>query len=157
LQRVRDETVRLLLVDDNQDNLEILSVILGEKYHVSSHACPQEALAALEAAKPNLVLLDIGMIPVDGLQCLTAIRGTPGYGSIPAIALTAYAGDADRKVFLTAGFQAVVTKPILDPQQLFGPISALLAREASRSGDAARGEGGEQDGPGSRRPAWCLR
>jgi len=117
---------RVLLVDDNQDNLEILTVILSEKYDVLSYACAQEALAAVEATGPDLVLLDIGMSPVDGLQCLTATRAIPGYGSIPAIALTAYARDVDRKAFLATGFQAVVTKPILDHQELFGAITALL-------------------------------
>lgn len=127
------ETARLVLVDDNQDNLEILTVILGEKYHVSSYACVQAALTALERAKPDLLLLDIGMTPVDGLQCLNAIRAIPGYGCIPAIALTAYARDVDRKAFLTAGFQAVVTKPILDHGELFGSIAALLASQAAPS------------------------
>ena len=122
---------RLLLVDDDQDNLDILTVILREKYEVGSYACAEEALAALEAARPDLVLLDIGMRPVDGLQCLKAIRATPGYGSIPAIALTAYAHDVERKAFLAAGFHAVVTKPILDQEDLFGAIDALLSHGAS--------------------------
>ena len=118
---------RLLLVDDDKDNLEILTVILSAKYDVLSYPCAEEALAALEAARPDLVLLDIAMTPVDGLQCLKAIRAMPGYGRIPAIALTAYARDVERKAFLTGGFQAVVTKPILDHQDLFKPIDALLA------------------------------
>jgi CheY-like chemotaxis protein len=123
---------RLLLVDDDKDNLDILTVILREKYYdVESYACAEEALAALEAARPDLVLLDIGMRPVDGLQCLKAIRATPGYGSIPAIALTAYAHDVERKAFLAAGFHAVVTKPILDQEDLFGAIDALLANPGS--------------------------
>ena len=141
------KTARLLLVDDNQDNLEILTVILGEKYHVLSYACAQEALTALEAAKPDLVLLDIGMSPVDGLQCLEAIRGMPGYGSIPAIALTAYARDVEREAFLTAGFQAVVTKPILDHEDLFGSVIALLASEAAPNCGPSAGDPG-YDQPG---------
>ena len=120
---------RLLLVDDDKDNLEILTVILSAKYDVSSYPCAEEALAALEAAKPDLVLLDIAMTPVDGLQCLKAIRAMPGYGRIPAIALTAYARDVERQAFLTGGFQAVVTKPILDHQDLFEAIDALLVSE----------------------------
>ena len=79
--------------------------------------------------KPDLVLLDIAMTPVDGLQCLKAIRARPGYGRIPAIALTAYARDVERQAFLTGGFQAVVTKPILDHQDLFEAIDALLVSE----------------------------
>jgi CheY-like chemotaxis protein len=124
-------TDRLLLVDDNPDNLEVLTVILGQKYRVHGYACAQEALTALETAKPNLLLLDIGMTPVDGVQCLKAIRAIPGYGSIPAIALTAYARDVERKAFFAAGFQAVVTKPIFDPGDLFAAIAPLLTTESS--------------------------
>jgi CheY-like chemotaxis protein len=125
------KTARLLLVDDNRDNLEILTVILGEKYHVLSYACAEEALMALEAARPDLVMLDIGMSPVDGLQCLEAIRGLPGFGRLPAIALTAYARDVERQAFLAAGFQAVVTKPVLDHEELFGVITAVLTSRAT--------------------------
>jgi CheY-like chemotaxis protein len=128
---------RLLLVDDNRDNLELLTVVLGEKYHVSSHASAEQALAALDVARPDVVLLDIGMSPVDGLQCLEAIRARPGYGGIPAMALTAYARDVERKAFLAAGFQAVVTKPILDPEALFGSIAELLASSRHREPGAA--------------------
>ena len=123
--------MRLLLVDDNQDNLELLTAILSERYQVSSFACAREALAALEAAKPDLVVLDIGMSPIDGLGCLQTIRDRPGYSSIPAIALTAYARDVERKAFLATGFDAVVTKPILDYQELFGRITALLEQETA--------------------------
>ena len=123
--------MRLLLVDDNQDNLELLTAILSERYQVSSFACAQKALAALDAAMPDLVLLDIGMSPIDGLGCLQTIRDMPGYGNIPAIALTAYARDVERKAFLATGFDAVVTKPILDYQELFGPIAALLEQETA--------------------------
>lgn len=136
---------RVLLVDDNEDNLELLAVILRDSYEVLSYACAQEALTALEAAKPDLLLLDIGMTPIDGLQCLKAIRATPGYGSIPAIALTAYARDAERKAFLAAGFQAVVTKPIIDHQELFATLSALLTSVAApRQNGSAGGSGNDQ-------------
>jgi CheY-like chemotaxis protein len=74
------------------------------------------------------------MSPVDGLQCLEVIRSLPGYRSIPAIALTAYAHDVERKAFVAAGFQAVVTKPILDQQELFGSITALLHPHEPRAG-----------------------
>jgi CheY-like chemotaxis protein len=150
------KTAWLLLVDDNQDNLEVLTVILSEKYHVLSYTCAQEALTALAATKPDLVLLDIGMSPVDGLQCLKAIRAMPGYGSIPAIALTAYARDVERKAFLTAGFQAVVTKPILDHQELFGSITALLAAEAAPSCPSAGDPGVRPTRPERPRLGWRL-
>jgi CheY-like chemotaxis protein len=128
------ETARLLLVDDDQDNLDVLMVILSATYRVVGYGCASDALTALEAVKPDLVVLDIGMSPIDGLQCLKAIRAVPGYGSIPAVALTAYAGAAERKTFLDAGFQAVVTKPILDQGELFATINILLTPGARTQG-----------------------
>jgi CheY-like chemotaxis protein len=133
---------RILLVDDNEDNLEVLAVMLRESYEVVTYACAQEALTALEAAKPDLLLLDIGMAPIDGLQCVKAIRAMPGYRSTPAIALTAYAHDAERKAFLAAGFQAVVTKPIIDHRELFATISALLTSVAALSQNGSTGSAG---------------
>jgi hypothetical protein len=128
-------TARLLLVDDDRDNLEVLTVILGETYRVWSYRGAAEALAALEAARPDLVVLDIGMSPVDGLQCLEAIRARPGYDRVPAVALTAFARDLDRKAFLAAGFEAVVTKPVLDHRELLAVIGSLLTSAADRPDD----------------------
>lgn len=120
------KSAQLLLVDDDPDNLEILTVILSEKYSVLGYAAVPDALRALEVAKPDVAVLDIGMDPVDGVQCLKAIRAMPRHGSIPAVALTAYARDDERKAFLAAGFQVVVTKPILDHQELFAAIAPLV-------------------------------
>jgi CheY-like chemotaxis protein len=118
---------RLLLVDDNQDNLEIVSVFLGQTYEVYSYGSAAEALSALDTVRPDLLVLDICMRGVDGVQCLQAIRAKPGYSAIPAVALTAFARDVERKAFLDAGFQAVITKPILDDRQLIGAIERVLA------------------------------
>ena len=124
---------RLLLVDDNRDNLEILSVLLSEKYHVAGFGSAAEALAALDTVKPDVLVLDIGMSPVDGVQCLTAIRAQPGYSTTPAVALTAFARDSERAEFLAAGFQRVVTKPILDHGTLIRAIDATLEPRGPRS------------------------
>jgi CheY-like chemotaxis protein len=78
-------------------------------------------------------VLDIGMAPIDGVQCLQAIRARPGYARIPAIALTAFARDVERNAFLEAGFQAVVTKPILDHRAFLAAIEGLLEWPALRS------------------------
>jgi two-component system CheB/CheR fusion protein len=124
-------TARLLVVEDDQDTLDLFALWLGEKYRVFSYRCAAEALAALEAAKPDLLLLDIGMRPIDGLECLKAIRATPGYNTIPAIALTGYARDCERAAFQAAGFEAVLTKPILD-NDLFAAIAAMFAQLGDR-------------------------
>jgi CheY-like chemotaxis protein len=122
--------ITLLLVEDHRDNREVLTVMLGQKYTVASYGSAAEALTALigDGVRPELLVLDIGMKPVDGLECLTAIRALPRYSTTPAIALTGYAREVDRQAFLAAGFQAVVTKPILDHPELETLIDRLLRR-----------------------------
>src|SRR5687768_12779238 len=133
------KTARLLLVDDNPDNLEILGVLLAQKYDVWSYGSAADALSALASVKPDLLVLDIRMRAVDGVQCLKTIRALPGYGAIPAIALTAFARDEEHKAFLDARVQAVVTKPVLDDRPLFATIDRLLRATASRRPLAAAG------------------
>ena len=124
---------RLLLVDDNPDNLEIVTFFLSQKYDVYGYASAAEALSAIDTVRPELLVLDIRMRGVDGMQCLQAIRAKPGYATIPAVALTAFARNVEQNAFLDAGFQAVVTKPILDDRQLVGIIERVLsARRLSR-------------------------
>jgi CheY-like chemotaxis protein len=129
--------VRLLLVDDSPDNLEVLAVLLAEKYRVWSYGSAAEALRALETVKPDVLVLDIGMVPVDGVECLAAIRAIPGYSGVPAIALTAFARDIEREAFLGAGFQAVVTKPILD-DELIVAVDTLIESPAPAGSPAPR-------------------
>ena len=119
-------TTRLLLVEDDQDSLDLFVMWLSGKYCVFSYRCPLDAVNALETARPDLLILDIGIGPLDGVQCLKAIRAVPGYDSIPAIALTGYARDDEQEAFRAAGFQAVLTKPVLD-DALLGAVAAVLA------------------------------
>lgn len=117
---------QLLLVEDDADNREMLTILLSGSYSVASYGSAEEALEALEAVRPDLLLLDIGMKPVDGVRCLQAIRAQSGFSETSAIALTGFAREVDRQAFLAAGFQAVVTKPIVDYQALETLIDTLL-------------------------------
>jgi CheY-like chemotaxis protein len=123
-------TKSILLADDHADNLELLSIILGEDYNVRACASAVEALIALEEFTPDLLVLDVRMHPFDGVECLKAIRAKPGYTTIPAIALTALARDVDRAALLEAGFDDVVTKPIFDYECLKRTIDGLLKSSA---------------------------
>jgi CheY-like chemotaxis protein len=132
----------ILLVEDNQDNRDVLTVMLGERYCVWSYGSAAEALSALETVSPDLLVLDIGMKPVNGLDCLRAIRAIRRYSTIPAIALTGYAREVDRAEFLAGGFQAVVTKPILDYGDLEMLIDTLLGSAfTAPSSEMSRGNG----------------
>jgi CheY-like chemotaxis protein len=135
---------RLLLVDDNRDNLEILTVMLGTRYHVAGCGSAAEALTLLDTFRPDVLVLDIRMTPVDGVQCLEAIRAVAGYARTPAIALTAFAREVEQQAFRAAGFQAVVTKPIIDYGQLEGVIDGVL--ESAGSSATASTDAPEPDG-----------
>lgn len=119
-------TAQLLVVDDNRDSLDMLAIILSQRYRVLGYYSAPDALTAAATVRPDLLLLDIGMDPMDGMQCLKAIRALPQCEGIPAIALTGYARVAERVQFLAAGFQEVVAKPVLDHQKLLALIDSVL-------------------------------
>jgi PAS domain S-box-containing protein len=110
----------VLVVDDEPDTLEMLVCAL-EKYsaEVIAVSSAQEAFNALISFKPNILVSDIGMPQADGYELLSRIRTLPPSqgGQIPAIALTAYVREEDRKKTKLAGFQAHLAKPI-EPREL---------------------------------------
>jgi CheY-like chemotaxis protein len=122
---------KLVLVDDDRDHLEALSIFFEEKYTVFGYASAMEATEAIGAVKPDVMVLDIGMRPVDGMQCLQAIRAAPENRDIPAVALTGFARDVERQRFLDGGFQAVVVKPVLQLGELVAVIDRLLSFRTS--------------------------
>jgi CheY-like chemotaxis protein len=128
---------RLLLIDDVPDSLEFLAVLLGDKYQVFTYSSGGEALFVLKEVKPDLLLLDIRMFPMDGLDFLKAVRAVSGFDSIPAIAVTALAREVEKKTLLDEGFQAVVTKPILDLPNLEATIARMLRPAAPMEDGAA--------------------
>jgi CheY-like chemotaxis protein len=123
----------VVLVEDDEDTLEAFSILLGEKYRVVAYRSGLEAVRAIDAAKPDVLLLDIGMAPVDGVQCLEAIRARPAYRDLPAVALTGFARDVECERFIAVGFQAVVVKPVMDHQRLMAVIDRLVSARRTRA------------------------
>jgi len=117
---------QLLIIDNAPDNLEVLTVLLRDKYDVFSYASCGDALKDLQDIKPDLLLLDVRMFPMNGVDFLREVRATRRFCRIPAIAVTALAHDAERQRFLEAGFEDIVTKPILDLPNLERIIDRLL-------------------------------
>jgi CheY-like chemotaxis protein len=117
---------RIIIVDDHVDSLELMEIMLGDDYDVFTYASAAEALKVVQEVKPALLMLDVCMYPIDGIECLKAIRATEGNQLIPAIALTALARDIDKQTLLAAGFQAIVTKPLLDLDALRSSLEGLL-------------------------------
>ncbi|TLD69989.1 response regulator [Phragmitibacter flavus] len=122
--------LKLLAVDDDQDARELLRWGLGQYgAEVIVAGSAEEALALAKAEKFDVLISDIGMPGMDGLEMITLLRGqTDGQNSdIPAVALTAFAAVEDRKGALVAGFDNYLSKPV-DLGEVVVVVSRLLRR-----------------------------
>ena len=122
--------INVLAVDDDADARDLV-VFLLENYGASVTAVSNaaDALAVLTQSVPDLLLSDIGMPDTNGYLLVQQVRALPKEqgGLVPAIALTAYAGEIDYQQALAAGFQRHLSKP-LDPQKLVQAILGVLDR-----------------------------
>jgi CheY-like chemotaxis protein len=121
---------RILVVDDDQDSQELLAFMLEQEgAEIQTVSSAVEALKILTNWQPDVLLSDIGMPQIDGYTLIRQIRNLPKEqgGETPAIALTAYAAEADRETALSCGFQQHITKPI-DPVECIGAIIELLGK-----------------------------
>ena len=114
------------VVEDNADNRLLLQAILGGEYDVHEYESAEAALAGFEEAPPDLVLLDISLPGMSGVELIGWLRQHPRFARMPVIALTAHAMAGDRETYLAAGFDAYVTKPIVDETVLLRTIARLV-------------------------------
>lgn len=122
--------VRVLAVDDDADALMMLKEILETAHaDVTVASSAKDALAVLEDAKTDVLVADIGMPQVSGLDLIANVRGSknPDIQGVPAAALTAYTRAEDRVKVLHAGFQVHLSKPI-DPTEFTAAIASLSRR-----------------------------
>jgi PAS domain S-box-containing protein len=127
--------LKVLIVDDEADTREVLKVMLAESgLEVTTAASAEEALELLESWQPKLLVSDIGMPGEDGYSLIRQVRQlSPAEGgSIPAVALTAYSREEDRKQVLSAGFQMHVAKPV-EPAELLKAIATLTEQAIASS------------------------
>jgi len=103
---------RILLAEDHESNVMAIEDFLkASGYEVFSAQNGREVLSKIEEADPDLILMDIQMPEMDGLEATVLLRADPRYGSIPIIALTALAMTGDRERCLEAGMNAYLSKP----------------------------------------------
>ena len=133
---------RLLLVEDNVVNQKVVLAILRKKgYQIDVANDGHEALEKLESAEAqyNLILMDVQMPVLDGLEATRAIRRDPRWGKTPIIAMTAHAMNGDRERCLDAGMDAYISKPV-QPAHLVATIEKHLNIRAAEG--TGRTEGG---------------
>ena len=126
--------LRILVVDDDADTRDMVSAILksqGAQVEVAASAA--EALSALSAARPHILVSDVEMPGQDGYELIRKVRQLPpeAGGKVPAAALTAYARPEDRMRALMAGFQIHVPKPV-QPAELVAVVASLAGRTGPR-------------------------
>jgi CheY-like chemotaxis protein len=122
----RDAGPLILVAEDNPVGMRVLrSALQRRRARVVTAANGQAAIEAAQNNQVDLILMDLQMPEMDGLEAAQAIRRLPGYGSVPILALTANCSDQIRDQCLRSGMQAYLSKPI-NSQELWAAISRYL-------------------------------
>lgn len=118
----------ILIVDDNALNLKLARVVLQlEGYEIHTAVDADSALAVLDAHHPRLILMDVQLPGVDGLELTRRLKADPARRHIVIVALTASAMLGDEDKALAAGCDGYVTKPI-SPDALARTVAEFLTR-----------------------------
>ena len=138
---------RILIVEDDPDIAELVARYLDKAGFTTEHAgSGVEALQAVSARPPDLIVLDLMLPHVDGIEVCRTIRANEKTAALPIIMLTARADESERIVGLELGADDYLAKPF-SPGELVARVRALL-RRAQRSGPAAKpGSGSGAYGP----------
>jgi CheY-like chemotaxis protein len=117
---------RVLIVDDEPDNIELLGRRLSRRgYEILKATSALEGIALATSAKPDLILMDIKMPQIDGLEATRRLKAEPQTQTIPIITLTAHAMAEDKANALAAGANDYESKPV-DLPVLLTKMEALL-------------------------------
>jgi CheY-like chemotaxis protein len=120
---------RILIVDDNPTNLKLVTYLVrANGYEVTTAGDAGEAMAAIASSRPALILMDLQLPGIDGLELTRRLKADSATRDIKIIAVTAYAMKGDQEKALAAGCDAYVTKPI-DTRAL----PALIAKQLGAS------------------------
>jgi CheY-like chemotaxis protein len=116
----------VLLADDFQDGRELYEEYLRARgYQVVAAEDGLQALSLAHIARPAVILLDVRMPRMSGLEAMQILKKQPAFRQTPIVALTAYALDSEREMFLSSGFDAVLAKPCL-PADVARTVEQLL-------------------------------
>jgi two-component system cell cycle response regulator DivK len=104
---------KILVIEDNEKNLKLAAfLLLKQGYEVQTAINAEEGIALANAEQPDLILMDIQLPGMDGIQATQVLRSNPSTEHIKIIALTAFAMDGDQQRILEAGFDSYISKPI---------------------------------------------
>lgn len=121
----------VLIVEDNERNMRLMRLLLRPLGYTLLEAVDgREALETLETTTPDIILVDIQLPDVDGLEITRRLRKQSRFAATPIVALTAYAMPGDREMFLRAGCTGYVAKPI-DTRAFPDIIASYLHTDAT--------------------------
>jgi CheY-like chemotaxis protein len=104
---------RILVVEDNEKNMKLFRDVLQAKgYDPIEASSGEQAVELATEHVPDLILMDVQLPGIDGVEALARIRGNERTAAIPVLALTAQAMAGDRERFLAAGFDGYISKPV---------------------------------------------
>ena len=130
--------MRILVVDDEPDAIELMRFNLkASGYEVLTAEDGEEALAKARKFSPDMILLDVMLPEIDGLEVCKILRRDPATASLPIIMLTAKASEIDRVLGLEFGADDYVTKPF-SPRELMLRVRNLLKRKESSKEEVER-------------------
>lgn len=125
---MKKKDIRILLVDDEQDILEIVGYNLSQEgYQILTATNGAEAVARAKKELPHLILMDVMMPEMDGMEATEAIRKIPGLSNVIIAFFTARSEDYSQVAGFDAGADDYITKPI-KPKLLVSKVKALLRR-----------------------------
>jgi two-component system cell cycle response regulator len=117
---------RVLVVEDQKENLDLMAYLLQAFGHeVITAGDGAEGLEAARQERPDLMVIDIQMPLMNGLELVAAVKGDPALAPVPAVGVTAFAMVGDRDRILAAGFDGYLSKPI-DPTTFVAELERFL-------------------------------
>jgi CheY-like chemotaxis protein len=120
---------RVLIVEDNEKNMKLVrDVLQATGYSTLEATTGEEAIELSLSQAPALVLMDVQLPGIDGVEALERLRQNERTASIPVLALTAQAMSGDRERFLEAGFDGYLSKPV-DVAELLQAVRGHCGRE----------------------------
>jgi CheY-like chemotaxis protein len=120
---------RVLIVEDNEKNMKLVrDVLQATGYSTLEATTGEEAIELSLSQAPALVLMDVQLPGIDGVEALERLRQNERTASIPVLALTAQAMSGDRERFLEAGFDGYLSKPI-DVAELIQVVQEHCGRD----------------------------
>jgi two-component system, cell cycle response regulator DivK len=124
---------RVLLVEDNYDNFEMVRFLLERAgYTVVGARNGREAVTAAREHKPDVILMDLSLPEMDGWEAAREIKNDPTIAGIPLIALTAHTLPGDRQKAMEAGFDNYISKPINVPA-FYDLVNAVFTGKSEKN------------------------